>query len=101
MFRKRSSTHLRGDGAIRHVELNVDGQKLRIAVEHLMTYGAEGAGFVFGPLANPKGSIGFVFAFVVLPTIIFVASIFAVLYYLGVMQWVVGACARMMGSSGV
>ncbi|MBK8727517.1 MAG: NupC/NupG family nucleoside CNT transporter [Holophagaceae bacterium] len=72
-------------------------QKLRIAVEHLMAYGAEGAGFVFGPLANPKGSIGFVFAFVVLPTIIFVASIFAVLYYLGVMQWVVGACARMMG----
>ncbi len=71
--------------------------KMRITVEHLMAYGAEGAGFVFGGLANPKGSIGLVFAFVVLPTIIFVASIFAVLYYLGVMQWVVGACARAMG----
>ncbi len=71
--------------------------KMRITVEHLMAYGAEGSGFVFGALANPKGSIGLVFAFVVLPTIIFVASIFAVLYYLGVMQWIVGACARMMG----
>ena len=71
--------------------------KMRVTVEHLMAYGAEGSGFVFGALANPKGSIGLVFAFVVLPTIIFVASIFAVLYYLGVMQWIVGACARMMG----
>ena len=62
-----------------------------------MAYGAEGARFVFGNLANPAGSIGLVFAFVVLPVIIFVASIFAVLYYLGVMQWVVGATARAMG----
>jgi CNT family concentrative nucleoside transporter len=71
--------------------------RMRQVVEHLMAYGAEGARFVFGNLANPAGSIGLVFAFVVLPTIIFVASIFAVLYYLGVMQWVVGATARAMG----
>lgn len=71
--------------------------RMRQVVEHLMAYGAEGARFVFGNLANPAGSIGLVFAFVVLPVIIFVASIFAVLYYLGVMQWVVGATARAMG----
>lgn len=71
--------------------------RIRIVVEHLMAYAKDGATFVFGPLANPNGSIGMVFAFVVLPTILFVASIFAVLYYLGVMQWVVGACARAMG----
>ncbi len=71
--------------------------RMRQVVEHLMAYGAEGARFVFGSLANPAGSTGLVFAFVVLPVIIFVASIFAVLYYLGVMQWVVGATARAMG----
>ncbi|MDE3246355.1 MAG: NupC/NupG family nucleoside CNT transporter [Acidobacteriota bacterium] len=86
---------------------------IRIAVQHLMEYAHDGASFVFGPLADSAsggmgapildsahqtvGRMGMVFAFVVLPTIIFVASIFAVLYYLGVMQWVVGACARAMG----
>jgi len=72
--------------------------KMRIVVEHLMAYAHEGASFVFGSLSDgPGGKVGMVFAFAVLPTIIFVASIFAVLYYLGVMQWVVTAAARAMG----
>ena len=72
--------------------------RMRIVVEHLMAYAHEGASFVFGSLSDGPGSkVGMVFAFAVLPTIIFVASIFAVLYYLGVMQWVVTAAARAMG----
>lgn len=72
--------------------------KMRVVVEHLMAYAHEGASFVFGALADgPGGKVGMIFAFAVLPTIIFVASIFAVLYYMGVMQWVVGAAARAMG----
>jgi len=83
--------------------------KMRQGVEHLMAFAKEGATFVFGDLASGAGAavigpsglnigkLGMVFAFVVLPTIIFVASIFAVLYYLGIMQWVVGAFARAMG----
>ena len=72
--------------------------QMRIVVEHLMAYAHEGASFVFGSLSDgPAGKVGMVFAFAVLPTIIFVASIFAVLYYLGVMQWVVTAAARAMG----
>jgi concentrative nucleoside transporter, CNT family len=72
--------------------------KMRIGVEGLMAYAHEGASFVFGALSDgPKGNVGMVFAFAVLPTIIFVASIFAVLYYLGVMQWVVRAAAQAMG----
>jgi concentrative nucleoside transporter, CNT family len=83
--------------------------RMRVVVENLMAFAKEGATFVFGPLANPMGagvvngqgatvgSLGMIFAFVVLPTIIFIASIFAVLYYLGVMQWVVGAFARAIG----
>jgi concentrative nucleoside transporter, CNT family len=72
--------------------------RMRVVVEHLMAYAHEGASFVFGSLSDGSGGkVGMVFAFAVLPTIIFVASIFAVLYHLGVMQWVVGAAARAMG----
>lgn len=79
---------------------------MREAVNRLIAYSAEGAKFVFGPLGSEQGerSIGFVFAFQVLPTIIFVASIFAILYYLGIMQAIVQRISRVMsrfmGSSG-
>ena len=61
--------------------------------------------FVFGEkLVAPDGPAGFVFAFRVLPTVIFVAALFAVLYHLGVMQWVVRLLAigmeKLMGASG-
>ena len=53
---------------------------------------------------RPTGPAGFVFAFRVLPTVIFVAALFAVLYHLGVMQWVVRGfavvMAWLMGTSG-
>ncbi len=58
-----------------------------------------GGAFVFGKLGMEGGGdsqAGFVFAFQVLPTIIFVSAVFAVLYYLGVMQLVVGLFARLM-----
>src|SRR4051812_33580478 len=49
-----------------------------------------GSNFVFGDdLVDPNPPVGFVFAFRVLPTVIFVAALFAVLYHLGVMQWIV------------
>jgi concentrative nucleoside transporter, CNT family len=55
-------------------------------------------------LTDPKGAAEFVFAFRVLPTVIFVAALFAVLYHLGVMQWVVRGfavvMAWLMGTSG-
>ncbi len=80
-------------------------ENLKEVVTRLISYTAEGSKFVFGPLGDPANTnIGFVFAFRVLPTIIFIASIFAVLYYLGVMQIVVRFFAklmsRFMGASG-
>ncbi len=64
----------------------------------------KGAEFVFGSLADPKGKAGFVFAFKALPPIIFVSSFFSVLYYLGVLQFLVRLMARammyLMGTSG-
>jgi CNT family concentrative nucleoside transporter len=63
-----------------------------------------GARFAFGSLAAPDGPAGFVFAFRVVPVIIFFASLMAVLYRLGLMQAVVGGLAwalrRSLGVSG-
>jgi len=53
----------------------------------------EGAGFIFGPLMDVE-NIGFVFAFQVLPTIIFFSSLMGVLYHLGVMQKIVEVMAK-------
>jgi CNT family concentrative nucleoside transporter len=75
------------------------------AVESILGCALAGAEFVFGKaLVDPAGPVQFVFAFRVLPTVIFVASLFAVLYHMGVMQWIVRGCAfvmaRLMGTSG-
>lgn len=74
-------------------------------VEAILACALEGASFVFGTdLVDPGQPVGFVFAARVLPTVIFVAALFAVLYHLGVMQLVVQAfawvMARLMGTSG-
>jgi CNT family concentrative nucleoside transporter len=80
-------------------------ENLKEVINHLIGYTVEGSKFVFGPLGDPANTnIGFVFATQVLPTIIFIASIFAILYYIGVMQIVVTFFAKMMnrfmGASG-
>ena len=80
-------------------------ERLKEVVTELISYTGEGSKFVFGVLGDPANkSVGFVFATMVLPTIIFIASIFAILYYLGVMQVVVRffakLMARFMGASG-
>jgi concentrative nucleoside transporter, CNT family len=79
-------------------------ETLKHVVNQLIGYTAEGSKFVFGTLGDGSSSVGFVFATQVLPTIIFIASVFAILYYLGVMQLVVKFFAkimtRFMGASG-
>lgn len=73
----------------------------------ILGFTTEGARFIFGNLALSPGtsdSLGFYFAFQVLPTIIFFSCLMSVLYYLGVMQKVVQGMAwimaRLMGTSG-
>jgi CNT family concentrative nucleoside transporter len=73
----------------------------------ILNFTSEGAIFIFGDLAKPpgtEGSLGSFFAFQVLPTIIFFASLMSVLYYLGIMQRIVQAIAwvmaKTMGTSG-
>lgn len=79
-------------------------EKAGAAVNKLLEYSFEGSKFVFGSLGEKGSSLGFYFAFQVLPTIIFIAAFFAILYYFGVMQFIVKLFAivmtRLMGASG-
>jgi len=72
------------------------------AVSQVVLYANDGIGFVFGGLAEVD-NIGFVFAIKVLPVIIFFSSLIAVLYHLGIMQWVIrilgGALQKALGTS--
>lgn len=76
------------------------------AVVSLLNFTTAGSTFVFGRLAVNSGpdSLGMFFAFQVLPTIIFVATLTSVLYYLGILQMVVKGMAwfmaKVMGTSG-
>ena len=93
-------------------------QYLGDRIRQLLEYSTAGSALVFGPLGDravwsdimtrvlgPSGvQYGVVFAFQILPTIIFIAALFAILYYFGIMQFVVRGFAvlmnRVMGASG-
>jgi CNT family concentrative nucleoside transporter len=79
-------------------------QTIGAGVNNMLEYAERGSEFLFGPLGVKSGPYGVIFAFQVLPIVIFIASFFAVLYYLGVMQWVVRWMAigmqKVMGASG-
>src|SRR5678816_747386 len=101
-------------GLIAYALSTVLGEKIRA----LLGFAAVGSSFVFGVIGNqpvwgrimetvlgPEGKqYAFIFAFQVAPTIIFIAALFAILYYFGVMQLVVRLFAvvmnRVMGASG-
>ncbi|HEY3738668.1 MAG TPA: nucleoside transporter C-terminal domain-containing protein [Bryobacteraceae bacterium] len=74
-------------------------------VKQLLDYSAEGSKFLFGDKLGVKNDqFGVVFAFQVLPIVIFIVSLFAILYYLGVMQvavhWMAVAMQKVLGTSG-
>lgn len=79
-------------------------QKAGYAVNRLLSYSFAGSQFVFGDLGKPGSQFGFYFAFQVLPTVIFIAAFFAVLYHYGIMQFIIKLAARvmtrLMGASG-
>ena len=85
-------------------------ERLAGVINKLLDFAFVGSGMVFGPLGNKEvwprvmtnvlgaegAQYGVVFAFQVLPTIIFIAALFAILYYFGIMQVVVRVFAVMM-----
>ena len=83
-------------------------QAVSNGVQAVIDSANSGISFLFGGLASDKmfelfGGGGFVFAFKVLPIIIFFASLMAVLYYLGIMQWIInifgGGLQKLLGTS--
>ena len=84
------------------------GQKIFAALGAVVTkilgFSYAGSEFVFGEIGKQHSSIGVVFAFQIMPAIIFVSALFAIMYYLGIMQVVVKAFAvamnKIMGASG-
>lgn len=86
-------------------------QAIGHGIEGLLGFSAEGGRMVFGILADPeklqasvgKGN-GMIFAFTALPTLVFISSLSAVLYQVGVLQLVVGVLGtvirRLLGTSG-
>jgi CNT family concentrative nucleoside transporter len=79
-------------------------EKAGFLVNKLLSFSYTGSEFVFGEIGKKVSSLGFSFAFQVLPTIIFIAAFFALLYHIGVMQLIIRAAAvimtRLMGVSG-
>jgi CNT family concentrative nucleoside transporter len=67
------------------------GERVLLSISNslsgMLNYSSEGINFLFGDLGRFK--MGFVFAFHVLPIIIFMSALFSVLYYLGIMQWII------------
>lgn len=83
-------------------------QGMSDGVSKIIGYGHDGMSFIFGGLVSDKmfelfGGGGFIFAFRVLPIIVFFSSLIAVLYYLGIMQLVIkvlgGGLQKVLGTS--
>lgn len=80
-------------------------QKVSDAVTNILSYGAEGLSFVFGPLSDAGAPTGMIFGIQVLGNIIFISALVAALYYLGVIGFVVkgigGVIGKALGTSKV
>ncbi|WP_050614551.1 NupC/NupG family nucleoside CNT transporter [Bacillus testis] len=77
-------------------------QKLTDGVNAIITYANEGINFLFGGIYTPESGITYVFAFNVLGIVIFFSALISVLYYLGVMQFIIkyigGGLAKLLGT---
>ncbi|WP_458734401.1 NupC/NupG family nucleoside CNT transporter [Zobellella taiwanensis] len=81
-------------------------QSISAGVSQVIAFANDGMGFLFGGLVGDaafESGLGFIFALRVLPVIIFFSSLIAVLYYLGIMQWIIrilgGALQKVLGTS--
>jgi concentrative nucleoside transporter, CNT family len=79
-------------------------QTIGAAANRVLRYAYVGSEFVFGDLGKQGSHAGFIFAFQVLPVVIFICALFAILYHYGIMQFVIRIAAwamtRIMGASG-
>ncbi|WP_175988546.1 NupC/NupG family nucleoside CNT transporter [Bacillus sp. Marseille-Q1617] len=75
---------------------------LTMGVNQIINYSNEGIEFLFGGLYSEKSNIAFVFAFNVLPVVIFFSALISVLYYLKIMQFFIkilgGGLSKLLGT---
>ena len=64
--------------------------------QSVLTYSEAGAQFLFGNLITDLDSFGYIFAFQVLPTIVFFSALSAILYYFGILQVIIKGMAVVM-----
>lgn len=62
----------------------------------ILDFTKAGSSFLFGDIVNRVDNFGYIFAFQVLPTVVFFSALSSVLYYLGVLQWIVYGIAWVM-----
>lgn len=79
-------------------------EKLSLGFESLYTFASTGAGFLFGKLTDVSGPWGMVFAFKLIPMIIFFGALMSLLFHLGIIQLMVQGIAfvirPILGTSG-
>ena len=79
--------------------LNIASEQIAV----LLGFSRAGIDFMFGGLVSVDSNLGFIFAFSVLPVVIFFSALIAVLYHIGVMHWIIrtlgGALKKILGTS--
>lgn len=77
---------------------------LNAGVDRLLGFTRTGAEFVFGGLVRDSNAFGYIFAFQVLPTILFFSALMSVLYHVGALPWIIEQggrfLSRRLGVSG-
>src|SRR5262245_147770 len=71
-------------------------EKVSQDVVWVLSFSFAGSKFIFASLGDPKGNLGFIFAFQALPMIIFVAALFSILYYLRILPMLILALGTVM-----
>jgi len=64
--------------------------------QSILAFSNAGAEFIFGGLVTDTSTFGYIFAFQVLPTIVFFSAVTAILYYFGILQWIIKGMAWFM-----
>ena len=64
--------------------------------QSVLTFSSAGAKFLFGNIITDLNTFGYIFAFQVLPTIVFFSALSAILYYFGILQKIIFGMAWVM-----
>jgi CNT family concentrative nucleoside transporter len=88
-----------GKGKYNFFRMFIEWMSLKFV--ELINISHKGAEFMFGNLVNASGSWAYIFAFQVLPNIIFFAALSALMYYLGILQKIVHLFARLLSKLNI